>query len=75
MSSIDEKSERKVYLFKALGEDVLVTKDRFITHLSSLEIESQLVPVLVFDYSNLDNLWRYLSNPSQYAGMCINSIL
>ncbi len=46
-------------------------KDRFITHLTTLQIESQLVPVLLFEYSNLDNLWRYLNNPSQYAGMYV----
>lgn len=45
------------------------SKERFITLLTSSKIASELVPVMIFEYRNLDELWRHLKNPAHHSGM------
>jgi hypothetical protein len=61
----------EVLIFKAATDDTDGDEDPYKAKLEEAGLRTQNVPVLDFEYCNLNVLQQNIKNPSMFSGKCI----
>lgn len=68
MASSESESKPFIIIFKAPSDSDNDTKDAYYEEMVSAGFQTTLVPVLDFEFCNLDELLTKIRNPNAYSG-------